>query len=458
PRPAMTADPPSSPDAASVPDRPLRVCVVAEFYPRQHDPVLGIWAHRQAVAARDAGAEVEVVVLHRPVPPAATRRRHMLRTLRTMLAQPARTTLDGIPVTYVRFLSPRRSRSYGSWGRWAARPLRRALRRLHRRFPFDVLHAHNAVPAGDALRRIGRPEPVVVSVHGGDVYYTADRHRDGADAVRATFADATLVLANSAGTADRCDALGATRTRIVRLGTDLPGADRLEEWRRRRVWTAPIVDDTAVGQRAQGRWGRGPVVRAATTDHVEPRLVTVGHLVARKRHADVLRAIRVLRDRHPGLRYTVVGDGPERAALAELAAELAIADRVHWCGQLPHAEALETARAADIFVMPAVDEAFGVAYVEAMAAEMPVVAALGEAGPREIADVGDGIVLVPPADIAALADALDGLLADPARRRELGRAARRTVAGAFTWQRCGDATVRAYRDVLATTTSSADRG
>ena len=47
----------------------MRVAVVAEFYPRADDPVLGVWAHRQALAARDAGADVRVLVLHRLVPP-----------------------------------------------------------------------------------------------------------------------------------------------------------------------------------------------------------------------------------------------------------------------------------------------------------------------------------------------------------------------------------------------------
>jgi pimeloyl-ACP methyl ester carboxylesterase len=52
----------------------VRVAVVSEFYPRDHDPVLGVWAHRQALAARDAGADVRVVVLHRVVPPRAALR------------------------------------------------------------------------------------------------------------------------------------------------------------------------------------------------------------------------------------------------------------------------------------------------------------------------------------------------------------------------------------------------
>ena len=50
----------------------VKVLVVAEFYPSRRDPVLGIWAHRQALAARDAGAEVRVLVLHRLVPPRAS--------------------------------------------------------------------------------------------------------------------------------------------------------------------------------------------------------------------------------------------------------------------------------------------------------------------------------------------------------------------------------------------------
>lgn len=443
------------------PARPLRVCVVAEFYPRADDPVLGVWAHRQAVAARDAGCDVRVLVLHRPVPPRATRPRDLVRVLRRMRAQPSETTIDGIPVRYVRFHSPPRDRSYGSWGRWAARPLRRALRRLHREFAFDVVHAHNAVPAGDAVRRACTSGPlaavpVIVSVHGGDVYFTARRSPQGEEAVRASFSTCALVLANSAGTADRCLELGAERTRVVRLGTDLPGPEAIEHWNRRRSWSAPpdardVVDasgDPVGPRRTRGRWGHGPVVRPASVELPEPRLVTVAHVVPRKRHEDVVRALWVLRDRHPGARYRVIGDGPERPALARLAAELGVDDRIEWRGQLPHAEALEAAREADLFVMPSVDEAFGVAYVEAMASAMPAVAAMGEPGPQEISAVGEGIVLVPPGDVTALADAIDALLTDPGRRRTLGQAARRTVAESFTWERCGRQTLRAYRGVV----------
>jgi teichuronic acid biosynthesis glycosyltransferase TuaC len=390
----------------------VRVAVVTEYYPRAHDPVLGIWAHRQAVAARDAGADVRVLVLYRPIPPLSTAPRDLARETRRLLRHPRRATLDGIAVGYVRFVSPPRPRAYGAWGAWAAPAAAVALRRLRRRFPFDLVHAHNAVPAGDAVRRARIPAPLVVSVHGGDVFHTAPRFAAGREAVRATFAAARLVLANSAGVEAASRALGAECTRVVRLGTDVP---------------ATAVDPAAADP---------------------PTLVTVAHLVARKRHADVVRAVARLRHRHPALRSRVIGDGPEREPLARLDADLDVADRVELAGQLPHAQALARAREGSLFVMPSADEAFGVAYVEAMAAGLPAIAARGEPAPEEIAAVGGGLRLVEPGDVDALASEIDALLSDPAALRAGGAEARATVERAFTWERCGRETVQAYEDAL----------
>ena len=388
----------------------MKVAVVAEYYPRAADPVLGVWAHRQALAARDAGAEVEVLVLHRPVPSRAAVRSRSPGALLAPLRQPLRVRLDGLPVTYAPFVAPPRPRSYGAWGAWAAPTAAVALRGLRRRFPFDLVHAHYAAPAGDAVRRARLGVPTVVSVHGGDVLSVAETSAAGRASVTNALAAARLVLANSRGIAERCRALGARETRVVHLGTDVP---------------------------------------CAPAPHARPdRLVTVGHLVARKRHADVLRALWLLRDAHPDLHWVVVGDGPERPALERLAGELGLADRVELRGQLPPEAALAAARAGGLFVLPSVDEAFGVAYVEAMAAGVPAVGCRGEHGPEEIAAVGDGIRLVPPGDPEALAAELRALLEDPAWRRELGQAARETVRTAFTWEGCGRATVAAYEDAL----------
>jgi teichuronic acid biosynthesis glycosyltransferase TuaC len=371
-----------------------RVAVVAEFYPSERDPVLGVWAHRQALAARDAGAEVEVYVLHRLVPPAASvRERTALSELRARVREPRRQTRDGLPVTYLPFVSPPRTRGYARWAAWAAPALRRALRR---RSDIDLVHAHNAVPAGAAVLRAGLEKPLVVSVHGGDVFHTVPRVPRGAEAVRGTLAAARLTLANSRGIAERAKRAGSGDTRVVHLGTDLPPV-------------APPADPRSV--------------------------VTLGHLVARKRHADVMRAVAELDD----VRYVIIGDGPERPALERLAGDLGVDARFY--GQLPHERALAETRRCAVFAMPSTDEAFGVAYIEAMAAGLPAIGRAGEPGPEEIG--GEGMVLARDGELgAALATTL-------AERTARGAAARRTVEERFTWERCGRETVAAYEEALA---------
>jgi glycosyltransferase involved in cell wall biosynthesis len=101
-----------------------------------------------------------------------------------------------------------------------------------------------------------------------------------------------------------------------------------------------------------------------------------------------------------------------------------------------------------VFALPSVDEAFGVAYVEAMAAGVPAIGCRGEPGPEEIAAAGDGFLLVPPGDIERLTQRIDELLSDPQRLREAGQRARATVAAHFTWERCGEETVSAYEQAL----------
>jgi teichuronic acid biosynthesis glycosyltransferase TuaC len=384
----------------------MRALVLAEYYPRAGAPTLGVWAHRQALAARDAGAEVRVLVLHRPLPPLAALRALDVPAIGRSMRQPRTALLDGLRVEYLRYLSPPRPWSYATWGTWAAPWLKRALAKLQHEFPFELIHAHYAVPAGDAVRRVAAEVPLVVSVHGGDVHEAHSR----SPAVTRTLSHARIVLANSAGTARRCAERGAGVTRVVHLGADVP---------------------------------REPPPRPA-----RPTLVTVGDLVARKRHADVISALASLGERRPDLRYVIVGDGPERERLRSQAAALGVADRVELRGALPHDQAVAAAQAATLFVLPSVAEAFGVAYVEAMAGAVPAVGSRGEDGPEEIAAAGGGIVLVSPRDPAALAAVLESLLSDPARLDALGREARATVQREFSWKRCGEQTLDAYAEAL----------
>jgi teichuronic acid biosynthesis glycosyltransferase TuaC len=392
----------------------VRVVVVAEWYPSPADPVHGVWAHRQALAARDAGAEVRVLALRRPVPPLEVLRRGGLgRWLAGVPGMLKPLTRDGLRVDPVPFLAPPRPWSYGVWGHWAAPPLALALRRLSERWPFDVIHAHSIVPTGFAAalaRRRGRlagSPALAVSTHGPDVISVHARSGPSRRATEAALRDADVVIANSRWAERRCEQLAgrALETRVVHFGADIPASP--------------------------------------STRHARPTLVTVAHLHARKRHAVALHALAEL---PAGLRpdYVVVGGGGGRAPLEALAASLGVADRVRFLGQLPHPRALAEAWRCHLYVMPSVEEPFGVAYVEAMAGGLPAIGTRGEGGPEDIAAAGGGMVLVPPDDHRALAAELERLLGDPGQLAALGSEARENVERNFTWDACGRATVAAY--------------
>src|SRR3954453_19740386 len=246
----------------------MRVAIVAEWYPSPADPVLGIWAHRQALAAREAGAEGKAPASRRPSPPLAALRalaasppdtRPLVRWVRGVKPSVEPWTLDGIQVRSVPFVSPPRPRSYGSWGHWMAPPLAAALGHMRRHWPFDLLHAHCIVPPGYAAARWrrggdGRP-PLVVSAHGPDMIHVPQLSGLAARASRSALRGADLVVANSRWAWERCEQIADTElpSRVVHLGADL------------RAELPPKRE--------------------------RPTLVTVAHLVGRKRHAVVLHAL-----------------------------------------------------------------------------------------------------------------------------------------------------------------------
>jgi glycosyltransferase involved in cell wall biosynthesis len=123
----------------------------------------------------------------------------------------------------------------------------------------------------------------------------------------------------------------------------------------------------------------------------------------------------------------VVGKGPEWDALVRLHAELGLGDTVALRGDVTWDELAEEYVNADCFCLPSVQEGFGIVFLEAMAAGLPVVACRAAAVP-EVVREGETGVLVPPRAPPALADALADLLRSPERARALGGAARVRVA------------------------------
>ncbi len=157
------------------------------------------------------------------------------------------------------------------------------------------------------------------------------------------------------------------------------------------------------------------------SSQVEPLLLAVGMF----RLGDKLASYRLLGEALARLldrpwRLGVCGFGPAEAAVQEALAP--IAERVHWIGAVEQAELAALYAQADILVWPAINEAFGMALLEAQSAGTPVVAGR-VLGVPDIVRHGLTGLLTPAGDIAAFADAVAALLDDPARRDAMGRTA-----------------------------------
>jgi len=143
----------------------------------------------------------------------------------------------------------------------------------------------------------------------------------------------------------------------------------------------------------------------------------------------------------------LVGEGPERSALEELARRLGISKRVRFAGRREQEDVVGLLHLADVFVLPSYYEGFGVALLEAQAAGLPVVAA-EVGGVREVLDGGRTGLLVPPADPEALAEAVGRVLNDRSLADRLARAGRERVAREFPVERMVERYEALYRRAL----------
>jgi glycosyltransferase involved in cell wall biosynthesis len=363
----------------------VRVVFLTHNYPRHAGDIAGAFLHPLAMALRAQGEDLRVVA-------PADRGRG------------GATELDGVPVSLVRYASADRERyAYSGTMQSAMRSpagllalarLHRALRRGARVAAAGdrgtVMHAHWWVPAG----RAAPPEyPLVVTLHGTDAMLLT-RSWLARRLARRVFERARIITTVSTALA-----------RIVAEASGRPlGAIRVQ----------PMPVDAAGWGWSAGGGG----------------VAVVSRLVAQKRIHLAIEAIGELR--HHGLspQVSVVGDGPERPALEALVRQRGLESQIRFRGALPFADVLEVLERADLAIVPARGEGFGLAAAEALMAGVPVVACADGGGLLDVVPTEGGgrIAAAEPGAIAAGAAALLKDPAAPAAARDSGAVWRRQLA------------------------------
>jgi phosphatidylinositol alpha-1,6-mannosyltransferase len=278
-----------------------------------------------------------------------------------------------------------------------------------------------AYPAKWTMERLGTPFGVLL--HGGDLLILQHQVHQSLlkrRTARALLSSAAVLVANSRWTRDCCLTLlgelelepAENQVQVVPLGAD-------------HDFFRPGVDTTGVRRRydlGEGRW-----------------LLSVARLARHKGIDTALKALSVLRDRYPDLRYAVVGSGEELEALENEAGELGVGDRVRFLTEVPDRDLPALYNCAEIYLgvsrlMEQRVEGFGISLTEASACAVPVVAGRSGGIPEAVRD-GETGLLVDAERVDAVVEALQRLLDDSALRSRLGTAGRRAVETYYNWDR-----------------------
>jgi teichuronic acid biosynthesis glycosyltransferase TuaC len=392
----------------------LNVLVLSRIYPNNVLPLSGLWVEGLTSALRRL-CEVRVVSpvpYCPPVPNGVSYGRY--RQI------PRRDRVSGIEVSDPRFLTgpartldPIEAASY-YWG------VRGDIARLRRDFPFDVIHAHFAYPDGAVAARLGHryEVPVLITEHAPWVPWMVAEPVVRAQAVRAS-RKAAFHIAGSR----------FVRATIAQFTGD---SDRLR--------TIPIGVDGQLFVPPPDESARDP-----------DQILYVGRIHSIKGVDVLLRAMRVLVERRPSTRLTLVGGGfiyrgyqRQEEALRRLASELRLDGHIEFVGGRPPKEVAAWMQRSAVLVLPSRAEAFGAVLVEALACGTPVVATRC-GGPEDV--VADRVGrLVPSDDEEALAGAIEDVLANR-DRYDPGQLRAYALEG-FSWDTIARRTLALYEAAI----------
>jgi N-acetyl-alpha-D-glucosaminyl L-malate synthase BshA len=275
----------------------------------------------------------------------------------------------------------------------------------------DIIHAHYAVPhatAGYLAKQIlgasngksGRRPRVITTLHGTDITLLgADRSYKEIVAFSIAQSDGVTAVSESLKS-DTCREFGEIRD----------------------IRVIPNFIDTDVAHRADGSG-----LRASLAAPGEKVVIHVSNFRPVKRVTAVIEIFKRIHARVPS-RLLMVGDGPDLVDAAQAARDADLGDSVRFLGD--QELVVQLLSASDLFLMPSAQESFGLAALEAMACEVPVVASRVGGVPELIEDGVTGI-LCHPDDLAGMADASIRLLTDEKAHARMAEAARKRAVDRF---------------------------
>lgn len=395
----------------------MNVLIISCMYPSPANQVSGIFVHEQVRTLREKKVDVRVVS---PVPWTPFPINHFRKKWRQLSLIPKQKLLENVPIWYPRYLAFPYAWFFATSGVRIYHGIKRLARDLYQESPFDLIHAHVALPDGYAGSLIASEfgVPLIITIHGQDLQQTVNRGGGCQSALAFAFNYASRVILVS--------------NKLKHL------AERHFSCHDKLVVIPNGVDPTKINVRQP---------RGSNNYTKKITILSVSSLIATKGIDLNIVALERLSKKYPSLRYQVIGDGPLKRDLQLMVARLKLEDRVEFLGYQPHHIVMKYMSECDIFTLPSFPEGFGVVYLEAMASEKPVIGCQGE-GIEDFVVHGKTGLLIKPRDVVSLVEALDYLLSNPEKAKAIGEQARKVVMEKYTWEKNAEKTLLVYKEVL----------
>ena len=406
----------------------MRVLFLSLWYPNAENPVLGTFVHEQAVALREAGADIRIV---QPLPLTPFPVPWLKASYRKLASIPQREIHQGFEVYHPRYLTLPRHLYFEHVGDWMYEGIRSVLTDLYRSWPFEIIHAHATYPCGHAANAVrDRDLPsvkVVHTIHGTDIRDAPTYNRRCLEKVRASLENADWnVFVSQEGrrlaldyTQGRCAGTSEYITNGVSTKTfQLSDADRAEV------------------ERMKDAGGEGW------------NLLFVGNVSEAKGIKELLEAVARLRDQgERRLRLFLVGHDKLGTYVDHFLKAHNLETTVRRIGPVPHERIKIWMNFADAFILPSHFEGLPTVLFEALYAGLPsVFTRVGGVG--DIVEDGGHALLIEPRSIAAVENAIGRLMNSPALCRSLGDNGQRLIRENFTWAINAGRQMDVYRKVL----------
>jgi len=380
--------------SANAQARSLRVLTLTPFFPSIEDPGQGGFIAEPLAMMEAFDIANEVIVAQ----PFYRRARH------------AKTPA----VTWKKYFSIPGNAGLCSAGAFLAASILPTILKKHRETPFDVIHAHAALPCGHAAEIVSNrlSVPFVVSVHGLDAFFTRQAGtivgRLCKRVAKRVYRSASTVICISEKVRERVIAEAHADVTVIQNGVDV------KKFLPEKEPPAPLS------------------------------VLSVGNLISIKGHALLLRAFARVLPQLPDSSLEIIGDGPEKERLGRLAAKLGIAHRVRFSGRHDRDHVSKAMRRCAVFALPSNYEGLGCVYLEAMACAKPAIACRGQ-GIEEIIEHGKTGMLITPESEHELAEAMLRLLRDKELCERMGENARAVILDRVTLTHQAQRMAEVYR-------------